>query len=111
MYYKLNPFEYRKADYDQPYSIAWYIKFTEEFSRAFGRLIGDRWIEISADKLFNLDEVEIKRLRDFCEIDLPFHEVKKHFEHVHNEKAHKVTMDDRQIRASIAAFEKIYEKM
>jgi hypothetical protein len=84
-------FSWKDQNLDIIEQIVWYMKFTEVFSRALGRIIGRRWIEIDADKLFAQNEVEIKRLRDFLELDLPFHEVKGHFDTVHNRKAHKIT--------------------
>ena len=94
------PFKWKKVDQTKIKSIAWYIKFTEEFSRAFGR-VNKRFIEISADKLFQQDKEEIQRLEDFTGVT-----VGDHFKTVYNEKAHKKT-----IEFDIADFRRCYESL
>ena len=70
--------------------IAWFIKFTEEFSRAFGRAIGpDRFLEISAEKLFSQDREEIRKLLDFTNSDVSVYAAMEHYKTKINEKKHK----------------------
>ena len=71
--------------------IAWYLRFTEIFSRAFGTVLGERFIEISADKLFARDQNEIKRLLEFSNGGIPLTRASKHFAVKINEKAHRVS--------------------
>ena len=105
IYYSLSDgFKYRYMRYDMPITIAWYIKFTETFSRAFGATMGDRYIEISSDKLFTQDANEISRLSNFLETRID----KDHFKIPYNQKAHKVSLSKDQIQAGAEAFEVAY---
>jgi hypothetical protein len=72
-----------------PEQIAWYFHFTEEFSRAMGRVMGNRWLEVSSDKLFAQDRDEIARLLDFIGSDIPLDVAIKHFATKINAKDHK----------------------
>lgn len=70
--------------------IGWYIKFTEAFCRAFGRVMGDgRFIEIDADKLFAGSRTEIKRMLDFIGTDVSVETAMEHYKTKINEKKHK----------------------
>jgi hypothetical protein len=110
-YYSVYPFEYRYTGWIQAHEITWYIKFTEVFSRAFGETMGDRFIEISADKLFQQDKEEIEKLRNFTEINLSYSDVKKHFKKKINEKAHKVSMSPKDIEAAVRVFRSYYDTL
>ena len=108
IYYKF-PFQWHVNQMDHPATLAWYIKFTEDYSRGFGEVMGDRFIEISSDKLFDLDPTEIRKLMDFAEIDLPYQSVADHFRQKHNEKIHK--RDDTNLEAGREAFLKAYDSL
>jgi len=86
------PWRWRRDYRSLPESLAWYIKFTETFSRAFGAVMGDRFIEISADKLFALDCDEMWELEVFAGLRMPSYEVHAHFKQPHNAKTHKATV-------------------
>lgn len=109
--YKFEPFQWRRRGFDKPKAIAWYLKFTESFSRHFGSLMGDRFIEISSDKLFDQDMTEIMRFIDFTEIDLLPNDLVRHFSTVYNEKAHKVEMTDLQVEKGLELFRREYESL
>ncbi|MDP2618643.1 MAG: sulfotransferase [Hyphomicrobiales bacterium] len=86
-------FRFYMTDDDLPACIAWYIRFTEVFSQAVGRVVGpDRYLEVSSDRLFAQDRDEIARLLDFTGADIPIADAVEHFATRINEKAHKVTM-------------------
>ena len=70
--------------------VRWHLEFTEGFSRNFGKTMGDRFIEISSDKLFAQDEAEINRLLEFTGSDIKLDEAKEHFTQKINEKRHKI---------------------
>jgi hypothetical protein len=93
VYYKFDPdWAWRRAPLSLPEMIAWYFKFTEVFSQAFGRVMGDRYIEISSDKLFAQDKEEIKRLLDFIGSDITVKKAVKHYGTKINEKKHKAVV-------------------
>jgi len=106
--YKFEPFQWRRAGFDKPKSIAWFIKFTENFSRSLGNTLGDRFIEISADKLFAQDLTEIMRFIEFTETDLLPNDLVNHYSNVYNEKAHKITMTDIQAEKGLEVFRREY---
>ena len=56
-------------------------------------MMGYRFIELSADKLFAQDVDEIYNLWHFAALDIPCREVRDHFSQKINEKAHKVKND------------------
>ncbi len=99
-------FRWRPAIWDMSEEIAWNLKFTEVFCRAFGELMGDRFLEISSDALFAQDLDEIKKLIDFVGIDIPFKEAVDHFKTRHNSKAHKVIVSDRMIANALNALDR-----
>jgi len=98
--------EWKDQNLDMPEQIVWYLKFTEAFSRALGNIISDRWIEIDADKLFNLDDKEIIKLHEFAELDIPIDEVRNHFKTVYNRKAHK----DEKVDEGLKLFEEMWDE-
>jgi len=83
------PFKFSVTDIEPDDGIRWHIEFTEKYSRAFGRVMGDRFIEISADKLFSQDEGEVARLLEFTNSDIPPDKAVKHFATRINGKDHK----------------------
>jgi hypothetical protein len=85
-----NGFQFSVPEQDEKEAIWDHIRQTEEFSRTFGEIMGDRWIEISADKLFSQDTDEIARLLDFTGSDIPLDNAVEHFKTPTNVKAHKV---------------------
>lgn len=87
-FYKF-PWSYQKAELGLPEQIMWYLDFTDCFCRAFGEVMGDRFTEISADRLFEQDAIEIDWLRTFTEIDLPLCEIRGHYGTPINQKTHK----------------------
>jgi len=104
-------FKWKRIDYDIPVMLAWYIKFTDTFSRAFGEVMGNRFIELSSDKLFAKDDNEIKKLIDFIDIDLSEEEVKRHFSIPYNQKAHKIALTKDQIALGRETFEAVYDSL
>lgn len=99
--------EWKDSDLSLPLQIAWYLRFTETFARAMGKVIPDRWIELDADKLFQLDAKEIIKLHEFAELDIPIDDVRSHFKTIYNRKAHK----DTGVAEGLEIFEEIYEQM
>ena len=108
IWYKF-PFQWCREQMDLPYLLAWYIKFTENYCRSFGEVMGDRFYEISADQLFDLDPFEVELLYEFTGMDLNFAEVQGHFETPHNEKIHK--RDDTNLEAGREAFLEAYDSL
>jgi len=108
IYYKF-PFEWHRDQRDIPATLAWYIKFHENYCRSFGETMGDRFVEISADRLFEQDAIEIELLRTFTDLDLPPEQTIDHFRHPHNQKIHK--RDDTNLEAGREAFLKAYESL
>lgn len=104
--FKDGQFKWKDQNLDIPEQIIWYLKYTEEFSRALGRIISDRWIEISADKLFAQDEDEIWKLRKFLDLEIDFDDMVDHFGTVHNRKAHKTT---EQYKEGEKIFEELWD--
>jgi hypothetical protein len=84
------PWRWKLTNHSIDLKLAWYIRFTEEFSRAFGEVMGDQFIEISADKLFAQDDAEIDKLINFTEINLSRGEVADHYAKPINEKVNKI---------------------
>jgi len=111
LFYKYEPFRYLRTRYDRPAILAWYIRFTEIFSRAMGEVLGDRFIEISSDKLFDQDPREVSRLLEFTCADMALKTAVDHFGMKYNEKAHKITMTPQQIENGAEAFKLAYERL
>jgi len=102
------PWRWKRDDfYSYTAKLAWYIKFTETFSRAFGAVMGDRFVEISADKLFDLDADEINKLVLFADL-YDSAETMNHFRQPHNAKVHKAGPI---LKGALDAFRREYEKM
>jgi hypothetical protein len=87
-------------------ALAWYIRFTETFARAFGAVMGDRFIEISADKLFWGDSVELLWLESFANLPNDGH-LHGHFDQPYNAKNHKATtpLDDATLEEFIREYD------
>lgn len=77
--------------------IKWHIDYTEIFSRTFGKVVEDRFIEISADSLFAQDEREIRKLLDFTGSDVTLEKAKEHFSHKINEKKDRLEVPTEQL--------------
>lgn len=111
VHYDFDPFRWKRKGVDIPAQIAWYIKFTENFCRKFGEIMGDRFIEISADKLFDTGSVsgidEAARLIAFTNIDMSLGDVGNHFMQKYNEKAHKI-VPEINYDAGLEVFRKAY---
>jgi hypothetical protein len=84
-----NGYQFSFREIDEKDGIQYHIRQTEQFSRAFGRVMGDRWIEISADRLFGQDTEEIAKLLEFTNSDIPLENAVEHFKTPINVKAHK----------------------
>lgn len=111
---QLAPFVYRISDEEFSFhqremdvvdKIAHLITFTETFARAFGSLMGDRFIEISADKLFAQDEVEIARLLAFTGSDIRLDQAVAHYGIKINEKESR---DVRNSDEAVGRFRQAY---
>ena len=83
------PFKFAIPNINPAEGIEWHIEFTEKFSRAFGQIMGDRFIEISADKLFSQDPCEVSRLLEFTNSDISLDKAVQHFGTRINGKDHK----------------------
>ena len=108
VHYAFEPFRWRHTGYDVPVSIAWYLRLTEVFCRAFGELMGEKFIEVSADKLFTKDKEEISDLLAFCDIDMPLEHALAHYTIPYNHKAHKIVYDDTQVAHARESFLQAY---
>ena len=81
---------YRDQEMTTPERIAWFLKFTDTFCKAFGSVVSpERYIEIEVEKLWAKDEDEIKKLLSFTGSDVTVETAVKHFETKINEKKHK----------------------
>jgi hypothetical protein len=67
----------------------WHLDYTEAFCRTFGRVMEDRFIEISSDRLFGRDREEISKLLEFVGSDIDLDCAVDHFATKINEKVHK----------------------
>ena len=67
----------------------WHLDYTEAFCCTFGRVMGDRFIEISSDRLFGRDREEISKLLEFVGSDIDLDSAVDHFATKINEKVHK----------------------
>lgn len=90
MYSFNGQYQYSIPPVEEDDGIRWHIEFTEVFSRAFGRVMGHRWIEISSDRLFGQDREEIAKLLEFTGSDIDIDVAVEHFGTKINEKAFKV---------------------
>lgn len=104
-------FQWRWPRQDLPVAIAWMIRFTEVYGRAFARAFPDRTEKISADALFAQDRDECERLIAALGADLDLNETVEHFALPYNEKRHKVAMTDEQVALAQESFEFAYDKL
>jgi hypothetical protein len=112
VFYNFDPdYRWRHAGYDLTPLHAWYIYFTEVFCEAFGRVMGDRFIEISAEKLFQKDEKEISTLLAFTGCDLPLERAKSHFGVKYNEKIDKSTLTEEGKNLVKEVFKDVYRHL
>jgi hypothetical protein len=84
-----NGFSWRRCPKDEDSSVKWFIQFTHNFGEAVGRVLGERYIKISSDRLFARDKQETSKLLDFVGSDIPVKDATDHFKTKYNEKAHK----------------------
>ncbi|KKL64810.1 hypothetical protein LCGC14_2161270, partial [marine sediment metagenome] len=78
--YDFDPdYQFSLPDITEEEGINYHITETEKFCRTFGKVMGDRWIEISADKLFAQDRDEISMLLEFTGSDIPLDNAVEHF--------------------------------
>ena len=109
VYYKFTPkFHWRMVEQTIPQMIAWYLKFTEAFSRVFGRVMGDRHIEVRAEKLFAQDREAIGGLLEFVGADIPLDKAVDHFGTKINEKKHKIQFGQAEMDKAREEFEEAY---
>jgi hypothetical protein len=108
--YSKSPSAWAKRPMDVPAQIAWYIRYTENFSRAFGEVVGgDRFVEISADRLFAGDRDEMVKLIEFTGLEKTLDEVEESYQQPLNAKIHKA--DSTNLEAGLEMFLKAYESM
>jgi len=69
--------------------LEWFIRFTEDYANAMSRVLGDRVLNVSSDRLFAQDREEIARLLKFTGSDIDLDFAVAHFARKINEKAHK----------------------
>lgn len=60
------------------------------FAEAMQDAVGDRMIQVSADRLFAGDEEEIQMMIEFCNLPMTVPEIQKHYRIPYNTKAHKI---------------------
>lgn len=110
--YAFDPdFRWCRTGHDMVECLAWYIRFTDLFAAALKNVLGDRMIEISADKLFVQDREEIKRLVDFIGVSIPINRAVEHFSVKINEKAHKIVMTAEETDKATEVFKLVLTNM
>lgn len=112
LFHTFNPeFRWRRAGYDIPAQIAWYLHFTDAFAYACELVFPERYAVISSDDLFAQDERTIKRLLDFTQADIRLDQAVEHFSRKYNEKANRIELPEDKMTAPRNAFLEAYEKM
>ena len=107
--YAFDPgFRFHRPDHGLITDIAWYIRFTEEFCRAMGRVMGGRFIEVQAEDLFTQKRDEIGRLLDFIGAGIPLDDAVVHFGTKINEKAHKAQFSPDEMKPAREEFKEAY---
>ena len=81
-------YQFSLPDITDKDGIRYHITETEKFCRTFGKVMGDRWIEISSDKLFDQDKSEIDKLLELIGSDVPIEKAEEHFKMPVNVLAH-----------------------
>ena len=111
--FRTDPFTWRRAGYDLPQAIAWYMAFTRIFALAFWQAIPDtdRMQSFSSDLLFEGDDTEIDRLIKFTGADISHERVKQHFSTPFNHKAHKLAHDEEALDRATGEFMQAYQKV
>jgi len=104
--YAFSPeFRWKRPVDNLPSCIAWYLRLTEVFARAMGRVVGpERFIEVSSDKLFAQDREEIGRLLDFTEAGISVDDAVDHFGKKINSKDHKISVKENEMAEPRALF-------
>ena len=109
VHYKFTPdFHWRRTEQTVPQMIAWYLRFTEEFSRAFGSVLGNRFLGVRAESLFAQDRDAISELLDFIGSDVPLDRGVDHFGVKINEKKHKACVGPAEMDRACAEFKEAY---
>lgn len=109
--FNTNPYAWSRISQDIPYTMAWYIRFTEVFANAMKTVLRDRVLELSSDKLFDHDRDEMRKLLDFTDCSLTLNNVNDHFKIKHNEKAHKTAYSQQAIEYSTNVFKQYYKQL
>lgn len=88
-------FNFHLPEDNLPADLAWYVYFTDQFSKALGRVVGpERFIEVNSEKLFRQDRDEISKLIWFTGSNVDQEKAVEHFCVPINKKAHKVEVSD-----------------
>ena len=106
-------FWYRSSGIPLEANIAWYLRATECFAKAFaGSVPADRFLDLDADKLFAGDSAEIDRVYAFLPVgDLTSQQVHEHFRIKINAKDEFVHVGDSEIGEKRSAFERYWEQL
>ena len=81
------------TNWEEEDMIHWYVTSVNNYADGMRMAYPERTKRIYADLLFQQNEAEIKKLLDWCEVDIPLEDAKAHFSRKINEKAHKVVRD------------------
>jgi len=107
--YKFNPeFEWRYMQKDVPAAIAFHVRFTEVFCAAMDEVMPDRFNYLSADRLFNGDELETIHHREILSLELSKEEIMDHYKIPYNKKLHKVAVADDEVQPALESFRNAY---
>ena len=91
IHYALNgDFRWKYPDVCEEIQVDWFIRNTNSFARTMKRMVGNRCMEISSDRLFDQDLDEIAKLLAFTDNDINLKDATDHFGVKINEKKHKV---------------------
>lgn len=106
-------FWYRSSGIPIEANIAWYLRATECFAKAFAASVPtDRFLDLDADKLFAGDSAEIDRVCAFLPVgDLTPQQAHKHFEQKINAKDEYVFVGDSEIGEKQTAFERYWDQL
>lgn len=109
--YTLDPdFRFSKPPLGIIQLTAWYIRFTEVFCREFGAVMGDRFMEVRAESLFEQDMDAIEGLLDFVAANVSPAEAHHHFATRINAKDHKKRFNEQEMEEGRAEFAQAYEQ-
>ena len=103
-------FRWRRAGWDFPRQIAWYLRFTEAIQSAVAEVFPERTHLVRMDRLFAQDARDVVDLIDFTEAEIPIPQAVDHFRARYNEKAQRLDFTEEQMRRPRAAFLEAYEE-